>query len=663
MKLSKVAFSNFRLLRDTSVRFSDAGSATILVGPNNSGKTSVADALQLFTTGSVSAFSVNDFSLSCRADFESAQSVFLTGTDEQIQAVKVPSMAATMHFDYGDIAEDLICASDLLMDLDPTCNSVALKIEVAVTDRLKLAEVFKRDRDDDQSLCDFLSEKFSPYFAITYHKVSPTGSEAQPLPDGKIVPRIIRVDFVGAQRHIDDKDVSQATRLSRLLHSHYANRYEADDPQGYSQLKKELKTHSAALTVHYLKAFKELVKSLTAFGYPQRHAPDLSVKAELDACTLFKDNTRVYYATVMPTSPDDQEVRRHELPEKYNGLGFKNLIYMILQAKSFQEACDMTDGPRPRVHLIVIEEPEAHLHPQVQAIFIKRIAQFLTDGAAHASTQLLLTTHSSNIVADCDFSTVRYFRRVQSDCSVQVKDLLDFTTGETEDARRFVAQYLTQTRCDLLFADKAILVEGAVERLLLPTMVAGVATGKHANLAADYISTVEVGGAYAHLFKNLLKFLGIPALIITDVDAVAADRKKCPVAEGVSTSNATLKSWLPGKASLADLRNASGADKIQGSIRVAYQIPDLATLPCGRSFEEAFVYANIDWLVANASQLRSSSDHFADMTSDELRDGAYSIATERFGKVDFALDLMLNPGWQTPLYITEGLTWLAEQSI
>jgi hypothetical protein len=338
---------------------------------------------------------------------------------------------------------------------------------------------------------------------------------------------------------------------------------------------------------------------------------------------------------------------------------------MILQVKSFREEFDATDGVRPRVHLIIIEEPEVHLHPQMQSVFVRQISKFLKPDGAQTEAQLLLTTHSSHIVADCGFAPVRYFRRKGNEAVV--KDLLDFqsksaASGQTE-AIKFLAQYLTQTRCDLLFSDKAILVEGPVERLLLPRMVAQAATGAHENLSADYLSVLEVGGAYAHLFKSLLEFIELPTLIITDLDSIRADRKKCKVADGLSSSNATLTKWLPGKGALADLRTATAAQKTEGPIRVAYQVPEADAQPCGRSFEEAFVYKNADWIMANGVQLVGSAGALTAASADELRARAYQIAIDDIEKVDFALDLMLADGWQTPTYIADGLAWLAEQSV
>ena len=67
------------------------------------------------------------------------------------------------------------------------------------------------------------------------------------------------------------------------------------------------------------------------------------------------------------------------------------------------------------LHVVLIEEPEAHLHAQVQQVFIKKAYQVLRahDALKHGSfsTQMIVSTHSSHIAHELDFTCLRYFRR------------------------------------------------------------------------------------------------------------------------------------------------------------------------------------------------------------------------------------------------------------
>lgn len=666
MKLIRIDIRNFRLLRNASIRMDAKQPTTILVGPNNSGKTSVAEALLLFIGNAEKEFSSYDFSLASRKDFETAQDAILAGNDEPA----LPAMSIDLHFEYSDDPADLAVAADLLMDLNPATKRVVLRVEFRVKDVVTLSGAFRETRKKDQTLFEFLSDSLGEYYSLAWFKIAPDGDEKEPLADKKIAERIIKVDFVFAQRHIDDREDSRAMRLSNLLHSHYQKHYKEAEPEKYEEIEAALKTHSEVLGGKYMKAFDGLITSLKQFGYPQRRAPSMSIRAELNSDTLFKENTRIYYgahpettavgtkngASTETKAEELAKLPLQELPEKYNGLGFKNLIYMVLQIQSFRLILERMPADRPRVHLIFIEEPETHLHPQVQTVFIRQIATFLNKDGKGQDSQVVLTTHSSHVVADCGFRPIRYFRRKGN--QVDVKDLLDFESklGD-EDAVRFLSKYMSLMRCDLFFADKAILVEGQVERLLLPKMIAESADKTRPEFASEYVSILEVGGAHAHKFKALLKFIEIPTLIITDLDAVGPDGKACLVAVGSRTSNAMLKDWLPGKTSLKDLHVADAAQKTDSTIRVAYQCGESDKLPCGRSFEEAFIYKNAEWLISNRASLSATSSLFEKESVALLVTEAYSLTVP---KVNFALDLMFSDGWQTPRYIAEGLDWLAK---
>lgn len=678
MKLSEITIKNFRLLQDVRMRLDTARMTTILVGPNNSGKTSAVEALLAFLQWPPRQLSLNDFSLGCRnafAEFERhvlapaapAAGAAAAGTDPNPPALPgLPVPTLRLKFDYDDSGPDLAVAGELLMDLEPETSSVTVEIRFAPASPEKLAQAYLKDRDADQTLVDYLAATLHDHYKLDLYKLSLDGSQCEKLPDRGILQRLIRVDVVSAQRYIDDREEGgKATRLSTLLHAHYERRYKVDAPADFKALEKTLREQSAALGPQYVKAFDGLMKGLAKFGYPE--SPKLTVRAELSADGLFKDSTRVYYAAEVPPQPlplaaaGSTPGETFDLPERYNGLGFKNLIYIVLRLKSFREDVESDPEQRPRVHLVVVEEPEVHMHPQMQAVFVQKVSEFLAPSDSEVDVQLLLTTHSSHMAANCGFAPVRYFRRKKG--SVEIKDLLAFESSAKSDpekvAMEFLRKYLTTTRCDMFFADKLVFIEGQVERMLLPRLIAALQSAPRENLTSTYLCTVEVGGAYAHVFRKLVEFLELPTLVITDLDAIdGTTRQKARVDKGNATSNATLKQWLPGTSDLPELLAATPAKKLAGQVRVAYQVPEAPGQPCARSFEEAFVYANAAWLFANKSKLLATGDRFMHPDEAALIAGAYNIEPP---KIDFALDLLATEGWATPRYIQEGLEWLATQ--
>ena len=128
--------------------------------------------------------------------------------------------------------------------------------------------------------------------------------------------------------------------------------------------------------------------------------------------------------------------------------------------------------------MFFIEEPEAHTHPQMQYVFIKNIKSLLLDESQGKADgvkirlQTIISTHSSHITAESDFDDVKYFYR-KNENEVIAKNLsaLKFEYEKDSKQFQFLQQYLTLNRAELFFADKAILVEGDTERILLPAMM------------------------------------------------------------------------------------------------------------------------------------------------------------------------------------------------
>src|SRR3972149_10041552 len=100
------------------------------------------------------------------------------------------------------------------------------------------------------------------------------------------------------------------------------------------------------------------------------------------------------------------------------------------------------------LHLVLIEEPEVHLHAQVQQVFIKKAYQILRnndklkDGSLH--TQMIVSTHSSYIAHELDFTCLRYFRREpakkKGEIPLATVVNLSKTFGNQDDTSRFAAR-------------------------------------------------------------------------------------------------------------------------------------------------------------------------------------------------------------------------------
>jgi hypothetical protein len=417
------------------------------------------------------------------------------------------------------------------------------------------------------------------------------------------------------------------------------------------QLKVAVEDIQRDLHIDFNAKLTSLLPTFDLFGYPGLPDPRLITETNFDVEKLLSNHTKVRYSGVNGVT----------LPETYNGLGFRNLVYILLQLLRFFREYQATPTAAG-MHLIFIEEPEAHLHPQMQEVFIRQLDQitnvFVTQLNENRPwpVQFVVTTHSPHMANEARFESLRYFLSVEDGDGLRRSEVKDLRRGMGDAPvpdRDFLHQYLTLTRCDLFFADKAALVEGTSERLLLPEMIrkTDAAAVGEPKLGSQYLTVMEVGGAYAHRFFDLLTFLELRTLIITDIDAVRPNaqgrRVAVPVADGQFTSNGCIKAWFCDDVSPADLLAKVPENKIANGCRLSYQIPEVDGGACGRSFEDAFILAN---------------PMLFELGEGEQAALAYAKAASQ-KKSAFALELAIEKTeWNVPRYIAEGLRWLAHDN-
>ena len=182
-----------------------------------------------------------------------------------------------------------------------------------------------------------------------------------------------------------------------------------------------------------------------------------------------------------------------------------------------------------------------------------------------------------------------------------------------------------------------------------------------------YLTVLEVGGAYAHRFAELFKFIGIPYLILTDIDSVDPNnaRKSCRAdTPGAKTSNACLKFFYDKDITLEQLANKGEVDQILADGRCYLTFQTLVSVDGyqedekmhGRTFEETFIYENLNLFKDGkvSTSVTLEGDH------DKDYEYIYKLVkSDNFKKVEFALDIVFSEeDWKVPHYIKVGLIWL-----
>jgi len=723
---------NFRKLK--SCRVEIASQETVFVGANNSGKTSAIDAMILFLKKSRRKdIATTDFTLSNWSYINQIGIQWVHADDDNM-----PDLTLKQWLSYLPIIDIWLNVNDrdihhvihLLPTLDWKPNQkLGVRLVFAPKDIERLCKEFcdayqlardieptasSRDKRNlslwPESLYDFLGRELNRHFEIKAYILDPAQckeptngtAKPQPLPDNaepmgrEPFDGLFKIDVISAQRGFSDpktEDVSHSgfASLSTQLRQYFTKHLNPSDSPDAGDIDalQAIEEAKAVFDEKLKTSFGPAIGELEGLNYPGFSDPQISLSSEIRAVDSLDHKTAVQF--IVPPEHDDSRIL--SLPEQYNGLGYQNLISMVFSLIRFRDERMRVGKAAKRqrgddtiiepLHIVLIEEPEAHLHAQVQQVFIKKAFQVLRRHenlkGNELNTQMIVSTHSSHIAHELDFTCLRYFRRE----SVIKKGEIPFATvinlsktfGDATETSKFVTRYIKSTHCDLFFADAAILVEGSAERMLLPHFI----RHKFPKLDQSYISLLEIGGSHAHRLKPMLETLGLLSLVITDLDSIGetGNAKVFPERDkNFRTGNTTLKEWIPKKEALDEILDCTDDDKqdVKSQIRVAYQCPIKLKYKDDSEEEEAIPYTFEDSLaLTNLNLFRDYQDPkgllkkltnaLGKNTLNEASKEMYkSLGTG--SKAEMALELfyLTEPSdLVPPVYISDGLKWLEDK--
>lgn len=570
-----------------------------------------------------------------------------------------------------------------------------------------------------ENLTAFLERRLQTHFTIRAYALNPALIKAPE--DGQAKPQeisagqepidienlkgLIRIDEINAQRVFggetetsdgakqDSRSGRQLSAQLRTYYSKHLDPFENPDPSDLEALE-AIEAAQKAFDLRLEGGFKPALDEVQGIGYPGVTDPKITISTRLRPVEGLNHESSVQYEVDVVTA--DGKIPILRLPEDRNGLGYQNLISMIFRLMSFRDAWmrvgkagkgTLLDNAIQPLHIVLVEEPEAHLHAQVQQVFIKKAYSILR---AHKDlgesetlhTQLIVSTHSNHVAHETDFSCLRYFRRLpaglKATVPVSMVVNLSLVFGEENDTKRFVTRYLKAQHSDLFFADAAILVEGPAERMLVPHFI----RRKYPFLNQCYITMLEIGGSHAHRLKPLIDELKLLTVVITDLDAgdPAGGKAEQPErGKGQITNNATLEKWVPKRSKIDELLNLKQDEKAcsdDGSlfgVRAAYQIPvmasrngEAASEVLANTFEDALVFENLAFFskLDGTGLVRKFKDAIKDSANLTALGSAMFDELKTGKKAEFALDVIDAPDFDPlniPTYITQGLDWLQER--
>jgi len=638
-----------------------APSTTLIVGKNNSGKTTVAEALKRLLGKSVKF-------LACDFNFD-----YLLGLLEEYKNNNFDRFPA-LEFEIT-VRIDINSECDLVTNIAPFLSiesvqaagkendfRVILRYEIEEMTSFKneIESLLKKNHKEEAALF----RKFLELIDETGFKVNYYNSEGIPIGENKFrINDLIEVKVINANKNINDTSLSST--FNKIIKFRYNLKSEQTLRDAVAaEIEQINKTIENKVSNSHTVSINTALSKIESSDHLE-----VSLRPDLTFEQILTNIIKYEY----------KEGKFH-IPEGQFGLGYANLMTIIGELIDYIEQYPKQEC-HSKINLICIEEPEAFMHSQMQELFIKHIndaiSYLLADSQKQINSQLIITTHSSHILnskihSGNSFNNISYIAIVNNFSNVvnlSDNNVMDGDSTSKLDDLKFLKKHIKHKVSELFFSDAVVFVEGVTEETLLSYYIE-----QREELKRYYISVFNINGAHGLVYHPLIKLLKVPNLIITDLDIKRTEEEKKDSEQisnlkGRITTNQTIIRYNSEKEKIENLKEYFENE----NIRVVFQREAVEGY-FATSFEEAFILCNYNNDILNSVLASLKSELYGEIVGankdrDRLKQASYKLQSGLSkSKSDFSNGLLYemvvkdekqnNP--QLPKYINEGLDWLAK---
>lgn len=466
MYLHQFKISNFRGCSNVTLNFNKG--LNVLIGENNSGKTAIIDALRI-----------------CLSYGNQRRDIYVSQSDFHVCKTAITDAYEDIEFHLNfeiERPEEAGLFNDLLVQLPDGKQRLELHFKYS----------FEGNR--------------------VKYKVWGGANEGQ-----SIAPEVL---FLIYHVHLDAlRDAEHYLRPIRgnRLGQLYSNILIDPDKKKDAEKKKELAKKVRASVDgdnewigHVAKGREKINEHLkeTSFTHRQQNVDVLFLPFDFNRLA---DNLKIQMPVYSDALLEGDNSKQKHFELHQNGLGYNNLIYTATVLGDLKQKKDVQSESYAA---LLIEEPEAHLHPQLQNLFF----EYLNKLDQQQGFQIFITSHSPTITAKANLNTVIVLQNQNHHLTA----LSLSQSGLTPENSKYLHKFLDVTKSQLFFATGVILVEGISEALLMP--VFSKIIGAEYDIEKSGVELVNLNGVafshFANLFNNNddAKNLKTRCSLITDDD-------------------------------------------------------------------------------------------------------------------------------------------------